>query len=66
MDVSLISYHLQQDRRNPVAFLQLIAKSFADKGVDVILDANGPDRHHSKRATQERIAPHKIEHSSKY
>mmetsp|Transcript_15112 Transcript_15112/g.37013 ORF Transcript_15112/g.37013 Transcript_15112/m.37013 type:complete len:286 (-) Transcript_15112:335-1192(-) len=34
----------------------LIAKCFAERGVDVILDADGTRRHHSKRAHQDRVA----------
>jgi len=41
---------------SPDVLVAMVAKCFAERGVDVILDADGPTRHHSKRAHQDRVA----------
>ena len=57
VDVSLLAYKfLYRPPFSASHGVMEIARSFADRGIDVILDLDGENRHHSKRAYVDRRA----------
>ena len=56
IDASLLGFRFIGSTFKPSTAVKIIASSLAEKGIDVVINFDGPNRHHSKRASCARRA----------
>lgn len=60
IDANLLGYLFLQRSCGAIGGIRIVCQTFTSNGIDVVLVADGPNRHHSKRATIERSAQREI------